>query len=265
MCAMDLDLEGRHAVVTGASSGIGAEVVRALAAHGADVVFCARDPAGVDALLADAGATAGKVHGAVADMAVAADVERFCDEAATQLGSVDILVNNVGSSPSRNFLYMSDEDWEQLFQLNLMSAVRCTRRFLPGMRTLHWGRVVMVSSAAAKFPGAALIDYAASKAAMTATATALARKYGADGVLINSVLPGRIRTSMWERAAAEIAGARDGDVEKVFAERSTDIPVGRFGTPHEVANVVLFLVSDMASYINGASIDVDGGLGSFVF
>jgi len=262
---MDLGLEGRHAVVTGASAGIGAEVVRALAGHGADVVFCARDAAGVDALVSDAGGLAGKVDGIAADMAVATDVARFCDDAAARLGSVDILVNNVGASPSRNFLYMSDEDWQDLFQLNLMSAVRCTRAFLPGMRKQHWGRVVMVSSAAAKFPGAALIDYAASKAAMTATATALARKYGADGVLINSVLPGRVRTSMWERAAAEIAGSPDGDVEAVFAERSKDIPLGRFGAPEEVANVVLFLVSSMASYVNGASIDVDGGLGSFVF
>jgi 3-oxoacyl-[acyl-carrier protein] reductase len=262
---MDLDLEGRHAVVTGASAGIGAEVVKALAGHGADVVFCARDPGGVDALVADASALTGKVHGVAADMGVSAEVERFCTEAAAMLASVDILVNNVGASPSRNFLYMSDDDWQDLFQLNLMSAVRCTRRFLPGMRSQHWGRVVMVSSAAAKSPGAALIDYAASKAAMTATATALARKYGADGVLINSVLPGRVRTSMWERAAEEIAAGTGGGVEAVFADRSKDIPLGRFGAPSEVANVVLFLASDMASYVNGASIDVDGGLGSFMF
>jgi 3-oxoacyl-[acyl-carrier protein] reductase len=262
---MELTLEGRHAVVTGASAGIGAEVVRTLAGHGADVVFCARERAGVDALVSETSALAGKVHGVTADMSVAADAERFCDDAVGLMGSVDVLVNNVGASPSRNFLYMSDDDWDGLFQLNLMSAVRCTRKLLPGMRSQHWGRVVMVSSAAAKFPGAALIDYAASKAAMTATATALARKYGADGVLVNCVLPGRVRTSMWERAATEIADSRDGEIEAVFAERSKDIPLGRFGTAAEVANVVLFLVSDLASYVNGASIDVDGGLGSFMF
>jgi len=99
---------------------------------------------------------------------------------------------------------------------------------------------------------------------MVATSTALARKYAADGVLVNAVLPGRVRTPMWERAAGEIAGA-DGDVEAVFVERARDIPVGRFGTPIEVANVVAFLASDLASYVNGAAIDIDGGLGGFTF
>ena len=262
---MELSLEGRRAVVTGASAGIGAEVVRRLAGQGADVAFCARDLGAVDEMVASNVALPGTVHGIAADLSTAAEVTRFCDEAEALVGAPDILVNNVGVSPSRNFLYASDDDWEQLFQLNLMSAVRCTRRFLPAMRAASWGRVVMISSAAAKYPGAALVDYAATKAALTAVATALARKYGADGVLVNSVLPGRIRTSMWERAAAEIAEAGSGDVEAVFAARSADIPVGRFGTAAEVANVVLFLSSELSSYVNGAAIDVDGGLGSFAY
>ncbi len=258
------ELQGHRAVVTGASAGIGAEVVRMLAAGGCDVAFCARSADAVDQLAAELEPLPGRVFSFVADMADGADVARFCDDAEQRLGPPDILVNNVGASPSRNFLYMSDDDWEELFRLNLLSAVRCTRRFLPGMRAAKWGRVIMVSTAAAKYPGAALVDYAASKAAMVATSTALARKYGADGVLVNAVLPGRIRTPMWERTAAEIAGA-DGDREAVFEGRSRDIPIGRFGTPVEVANVVAFLASDLASYVNGASIDIDGGLGGFIF
>ena len=258
------ELEGHRAVVTGASAGIGAEVVRVLAAAGCDVAFCARTREGVDQLAAELETAPGRVLPSVADMAAGAEVARFCDEVEQDLGQPDILVNNVGASPSRNFLYMSDDDWEELFRLNLLSAVRCTRRFLPGMRSNRWGRIIMVATAAAKYPGAALIDYAASKAAMVATSTALARKYGADGVLVNAVLPGRIRTPMWERAAGEIAG-QDGDVEAVFVGRSKDIPVGRFGTPVEVANVVAFLASDLASYVNGAAIDIDGGLGGFAF
>jgi len=258
------DLHGHRAVVTGASAGIGAEIVRLLAASGCDVAFCARNRAGVDELAAATAELEGTVIPFVADMADGDDVARFCDDVEAQLGAPDILVNNVGASPSRNFLYMSDDEWEELFRLNLLSAVRCTRRFLPAMRAGGWGRVIMVSTAAAKYPGAALIDYAASKAAMVATSTALARKYAADGVLVNAVLPGRVRTPMWERAAGEIAGA-DGDVEAVFVERARDIPVGRFGTPIEVANVVAFLASDLASYVNGAAIDIDGGLGGFTF
>jgi NAD(P)-dependent dehydrogenase (short-subunit alcohol dehydrogenase family) len=258
------ELGGHKAVVTGASVGIGAEVVRVLAGAGCDVAFCARTADAVDQLAAELEALPGRVFPFVADMSDGPDVARFCDDLEQQLGQPDILVNNVGASPSRNFLYMSDDDWEDLLRLNLLSAVRCTRRFLPGMRKNRWGRVIMVSTAAAKYPGAALIDYAASKAALVATSTALARKYGADGVLVNAVLPGRIRTPMWERAAGEIAG-EDGDVEAVFQARSRDIPVGRFGTPVEIANVVAFLASDLASYVNGAAIDIDGGLGGFTF
>ena len=258
------DFAGHRAVVTGAGAGIGAEVVRVLAAGGCDVAFCARSSDAIAGLAAELESAPGRVFPFVADMADGDDVTRFCDELEQQLGQPDILVNNVGASPSRNFLYMSDEDWEELLRLNLLSAVRCTRRFLPAMRSNRWGRVIMVATAAAKYPGAALIDYAASKAAMVATSTALARKYGADGVLVNAVLPGRIRTPMWERAAAEIAGA-DGDVEAVFQARSRDIPVGRFGTAAEIANVVAVLASDLASYVNGAAIDIDGGLGGFTF
>lgn len=258
------DLEGHRAVVTGASAGIGAEIVRLLASSGCDVAFCARTREGVDQLATETAGLAGTVLPFIVDMADGDDVARFCDDVESQLGPPDILVNNVGASPSRNFLYMSDDDWEELFRLNLLSSVRCTRRFLPAMRAGGWGRVVMVATAAAKYPGAALIDYAASKAAMVATSTALARKYAADGVLVNAVLPGRVRTPMWERAAREIAGP-DGDVEAVFVDRARDIPVGRFGTPVEVANVVAFLVSELASYVNGAAIDIDGGLGGFTF
>jgi 3-oxoacyl-[acyl-carrier protein] reductase len=261
----DLDLSGRRALVTGASAGIGAAVVRAFAEHGAAVAFCARNRDGVDALASELAGSSDAVHGFVADMADGESVRDFGDAVEAELGGVDILVNNVGASPSRNFLYTEDEEWEDLFRLNLMSAVRCTRRFLPGMRERKWGRVVMIGTVASKYPNAALVDYAASKAALSATAKALARKYAADGVLVNSVLPGRIRTPMWERAASEIASTSDTDVEDVFVERSRDIPVGRFGRPEEIANTVLFLASDMASYLAGASIDVDGGYAPYVY
>jgi len=150
-----------------------------------------------------------------------------------------------------------------------MAAVRLSRRFLPAMRTAKWGRVVMINTVAAKYPGAALVDYAATKAGLAAATKALARKYAADGVLINSVMPGRVRTAMWERTALEIAESRGSTdqeaIEAVFAERSGDIPIGRYGTSREIANAVLFLCSDLASYFAGATIDVDGGLGSHVY
>ena len=260
---ISIDLAGRSAVVTGASFGIGASVVATLAAAGADVAFCARGAEGVRALEASCTGSPGRVHGFIADMAEADSVAAFCDEAERTLGgTVDILVNNVGASRSRNFLRMTDEDWSELLQINLMSAVRCTRRYLPGMREQKWGRVVMISTMAARYPNAAVIDYAASKAALVATAKALARRYAIDGVLVNSVLPGRIRTPMWDDGVAQVAKATGAQFDDVLEARAKEIPLGRYGDPAEIASSVLFLVSELGSYVTGSTLDVDGGHGA---
>jgi 3-oxoacyl-[acyl-carrier protein] reductase len=262
---MSIDLSGQVAVVTGASEGIGAATVEALAAHGADVAFCARGEDGAARLANELASLPGKVRPYVADMADSGSVRSFLDAVTADLGGVSILVNNVGSSPSRNFLHMSDEDWNGLFELNLMSAVRCTRWLLPAMRKQKWGRVVMVATAGAKYPNPALIDYAASKAALIATASALSKKYGPDGVTVNSVLPGLIRTPMWERTAAEVAAATKSDAESVFAARSASVPLKRYGTADEVAALILFLVSPYGRYLNGAAVDIDGGFGTSMY
>jgi len=260
---MQLDLKGRRAVVTGASLGIGAASVRLLAELGAEVEFCARSKDAVENLVDSQSGSGTQIHGHVADMGNRESVEEFLSEVSRR-GEVSILVNNVGASPSRNFQYMTDEDWSQLHELNLMSAVRCTRHFLAGMRSQKWGRIVMIASGAAKYPGAALVDYAATKAAMVATGKALAGKYGRDGVLVNSVLPGLIHTAMWDRAAGEVAEASGSSAEEVLANNSKSVPVGRYGTAEEVANVIAFLCTDAASYVNGAAITVDGGQGGHI-
>ena len=252
---INLDLTGRIAIVTGASQGIGAACVRLFADHGATVAFCARGQNAIDQLAA----YSESVHGYLADMSDADSTSTFLDAVARDIGDADILVNNVGASPSRNFLYMEDDDWEQLFQLNMMSAVRCTRAVLPRMRARQWGRIVMISTVGALYPSAALIDYAATKSAMISTGKALASKYGRDGVLVNSVLPGLIHTAMWDRAAGELAASTGKSQEEIMATNSKGVPVGRYGTPEEDANAVVFLCSDAAAYINGQSISVDGG------
>ncbi len=255
---IDLNLSGKRAVVTGASLGIGAAIVKMLAEHGAHVEFCARNADAVEALTTD-----NNVTGHTADMGDQKSTEDFIQRVLDS-GPVDILINNVGASPSRNFLYMSDDDWRDLHELNLLSAVRCTRAFLPGMREKKSGRVVMISSSAGKYPNAALVDYGATKAAMISMSKSLARKYGRDGVLINSVLPGLIHTAMWERAAGEIAEASNSTTEQVLANNGKSVPVGRYGTSEEVAALVVFLCSEAASYINGTAIEVDGGQASHV-
>ena len=254
---MDLDLKDKRAVVTGASLGIGEAVVKMLAEHGADVSFCARNPNAVDALSSFEPAN-GSIKGFVADMGNKESTDSFIGSVQED-GPVDILVNNVGASPSRNFLYMTDEDWQELHELNLLSAVRCTRAFLPNMREKKWGRVIMVSSSAGKYPNAALIDYGTTKAAMISMSKSLAKKYGSDGVLVNSILPGLIHTAMWERAATEIASATGGKMEDVIKNNGHSVPVGRYGTSEEVASLITFLCTNAASYISGTSIEVDGG------
>ena len=254
---MDLDLKGKRAVVTGASLGIGEAVVKMLAEHGADVSFCARNPEAVDTLSSFEPAN-GSIKGFVADMGNKESTDSFIGSVQED-GPVDILVNNVGASPSRNFLYMTDEDWQELHELNLLSAVRCTRAFLPNMREKKWGRVIMVSSSAGKYPNAALIDYGTTKAAMISMSKSLAKKYGSDGVLVNSILPGLIHTAMWERAATEIAEATGGKMEDVIKNNGHSVPVGRYGTSEEVASLITFLCTNAASYISGTSIEVDGG------
>ena len=238
---MDLDLSGKRAVVTGASLGIGEAVVKELADMGADVVFCARNEAAVH----DLAGYSEQVTGLTADMGDKVSTQAFLD-AVEARGGADILVNNVGASPSRNFLYMTDEEWQELHELNLLSAIRCTRRLLPKMRKQNWGRIVMVASGAAKYPNAALIDDGATKAAMISISKSLARKYGADGVLVNSILPGLIHTAMWERAATEIADANDTTMDKVLESNGRSVPVGRYGTSEEVAAVIAFLCTNAA-------------------
>jgi NAD(P)-dependent dehydrogenase (short-subunit alcohol dehydrogenase family) len=258
----DLDLTGRGAVVTGGSVGIGAAIVRTLVEHGADVAFCARRQEAVDALVADLVGGPGRVHGFAADVGDAAGAAAFCDAAERAIGPPDILVNNVGAAPGRNFLYLDDDEWHRIFELNLMSAVRCTRRFLPSMRARRWGRVVMVASTAARFPEARVVDYSASKAAMVSFAKAISRKYAPDNVLINSVLPGLTLTPLWTEAADRRSELEHRPSEEILGDEAKLVPLGRFADPAEIAAVVLFLVSDLASYVSGAAFDVDGGLGT---
>ncbi len=257
-------LAGRVAVVTGGSAGIGAATVRALAAAGATVGFSARNPEAVATLESEVSESGASVLGVAADMSVSEEIDAFLGRVRNALGPVDILVNNVGRASERSFHRSSDTDWRELFDINLFSAVHTTREVVGVMRARGWGRVVMDSSLAAKMPYPAT-DYGASKVAMLAVAKGLARHYGRHGILVNTVVPGLIDTPMWERGSKSIAQATGSTAEDVIANLAKDVPLGRYGTSEEVAAVIAFLASDAASYINGAAIDVDGGLFNGLF
>ena len=242
---MDLGLENKVCIVTGSTSGIGLAVARQLQAEGARVVTSGRSHEGVG----DLHVVADLTHPAAADELVAAAEAAF--------GEVDCLVNNLGGTEIRQLAKLTDSDWYASFELNLMSAVRTTRSVLPGMRERGRGSIVNVSSTAGKRPSATMPDYSVMKAAMLSFSRLVADVYATDGIRCNAVTPGPTATGAWlgTGGLAEQQGDRDEVLAKVGAGR----PLGRLAQPEEIAAVVVFLLSERASYVTGAAWSADGG------
>ncbi len=250
---MDLKLKGKVALVTGGSRGIGRAIALGLAAEGCRVAICARGRAGLARTLEEVRAHGVQAHGVTADVTRAEDVERFVAESAGKLGGIDILVNNVGGSAGGGLLEATDEDWQRTLDLNLFHAVRTTRAVVPFMRERGGGAVTIISSISGWKP-APRAQYGCAKAAEMFLAGALALELAEDDIRVNTVCPGSIffPGGGWDRFKGR-------NPEGFEAFRSREFPAGRLGTPEEIANVVVFLASDAASWINGASIPVDGG------
>ncbi len=253
---MDLGLAGKTAVVTGASKGIGLAVVRGLAENGAHVVAGARESsADLDEL-----ARAGQVQIVLADLAAPSGPARLIEAAGQPL---DILVNNVGGAPARTkgFLSITDEDWHATIELNLMSAVRTTRAALPVMTGT--GAIVSTCSVNAYLPDPAVMDYSAAKAALANFSKALSKELGPRGIRVNTVSPGPVATDLWlgqAGVAATVGAATGADPGDVAKQAAGQMVTGRFTRPEEVGDLVLFLVSQRAGNITGASFAIDGGL-----
>jgi 3-oxoacyl-[acyl-carrier protein] reductase len=245
---MDLGLRGKRCVVTGATAGIGLEIARLLVAEGAAVVTCGRRGApGV-----------GEELHVAADLARPGEPERLIAEA----GNVDVLVNNAGLAFQRNFLDVTDAQWQQMWDVNVMSAVRATRAVVPGMRERGGGAVVNVSSTAGKRPSTGMPDYSVVKAALLSVSRLTADLYAKDGIRCNAVTPGPTATDAWlgEGGLADQQAARTGkERDEVLAAVGAGRPLGRLAEPEEIAAVVVFLCSDRASYVTGAAWSADGG------
>lgn len=244
---MDLGIEGRVALVSGASRGIGLAIAQAVAAEGARVAMVARNAAPLAAAAAPLGAVA-----ITADLGGEAGCRKAVEETEARLGPVDILVNNLGGRAGTSWADTGVAELEAAMSLNLYPAVRLTQLVLGGMRERGWGRVVVVSSVFGREAGGAPA-YNAAKAAEISFVTSLAREVAGDGVTVNCVAPGSVLFeggSWWRR--------QQDDPERIAEFVRRELPLGRFGTPEEVAAAVAFLCSEPARYVSGACWAVDG-------
>jgi len=249
---MDLGLHGKVVIVTGASRGIGKAIAKGFAAEGAKLSICARTPETLKDVADEIQALGAEVFAMTADVTKGAEVSTFVGETLRKFGGIDVLVNNVGGSRWTPTMIISEEEWHEILDLNFVSAFRMNRAVIPIMKKQRRGAIVMIASIWGRESGGH-ITYNASKAAMISMSKSLAHELAGDNIRVNSVAPGSILFpgGGWERRQkADPAGIAE------FIKR--DMPLGRFGKPEEIANVVVFLASERASLLTGACINVDG-------
>lgn len=239
------DLTGKRALVTGASGGIGGAVARVLHAAGAEVALSGSREAPLAALAAELGARA---HVLVGNLASAEEAEGLVKRASDAMGGVDILVNNAGITRDGLMMRMSDEDWLSVIDVNLNAVFRLSRAALRGMMKARWGRIINITSVVAQAGNPGQANYAAAKAGVAGMSRSLAQEVASRNITVNCVAPGLIETAMTEKLTEEQRG-------RILA----DVPAGRMGRPEEVAAAVLYLASEEAAYVTGATLDVNGG------
>ncbi len=260
---MDLGITGRIAVVTGGDSGIGFATAEVLLREGARVVLSDMDQDQLEQAVARL-ASLGEVLPVVADLTAPAQVEALFAAATKQFGRVDILVNAAGiTGATGDFHTLSDQDWTDSLEIDLVAAVRVCRAFLPSMAGRGWGRVVLIGSEDALQPYADELPYCAAKAGVLNLAKGLSKTYARRGVLVNAVSPAFIATpmtdAMMEKRAAKAGTSFDEAVQGFLREERPTLQLARRGAAEEVASVIAFLCSERASFVNGANIRVDGG------
>jgi 3-oxoacyl-[acyl-carrier protein] reductase len=258
---VDLGLKGKVAVITGGSEGIGKAAATALASEGVKVVICARRDEVLEQAAAEIkAATGGEVVPLVTDITQADQVKQLFEKTVSLFGRVDILVNNAGTSSAHPFEAATDEHWEADIQLKLMGAIHCIRAALPHMKAQRSGRIINITTPGGKAPGARSVPTSVSRAAGIALTKALSKEYAAHNILVNTVSVGVLKSGQhqrrWERARAENSNLT---LEAFYAEMGKNVPLGRVGEAREAGDVIAFLASERASYITGASINVDGG------
>ncbi len=260
---MHLGLKGKRALVMAASRGLGLASALGLARAGCDLVICSRDEARIRTAAENIHReTAQRVHALVADVSGAEEAARLVNATVQRLGGLEIVVHNAGGPPPGEFLSMNDAQWQKAFDQNLMSFVRLVHAAVPELKKSGYGRILTIASSSIKQPIPNLVLSNAFRTAVWGLAKTLSRELAPDGILVNVVAPGRIQTERIEEldhANAERSGRSLNEVKRASV---ASIPMGRLGRPDELANVVVFLASEAASYITGQAIMVDGGAGT---
>jgi 3-oxoacyl-[acyl-carrier protein] reductase len=258
---MDLGLKNRVAVVAASSQGIGRATAEAFAAEGCRVAMCARNPqtlqAAADKIRKEHSV---EVLAEAFDVTDAAAVGRFVAAVAEKFGTVDICVTNAGGPPAKGFLSASLEEWQRALELNFLSTVYFAREVIPHMQRQSWGRIITLTSITTKQPVADLVLSNAVRAAVVGLVKSLANEFGKDGILVNNVGPGFTATDRLKELAKTRAAATGKTEQDLFDGWAADAPLKRLGEPREVAETIVWLASERASYITGQTLLVDGGI-----
>ncbi len=258
---METGLKHRVALISGASQGLGRATAFAFAQEGAHLALCARNTQALDSLAAELRQQYQiQVHTEALDVRDAPAVETFVENAHHVLGSVDICVTNAGGPPAKDFLQTTDADWDSAFQLNLRSAVVFARAVIPHMQRERWGRIITISSLAVRQPVPQLVLSNTIRTGILGLIRTLSNEFAGDGITVNNVGPGYTATDRLKELSSRIAsstGCTETEVEQAWIDQ---IPVGRLGKPEDIADAVVWLASERASFITGQTLLVDGGM-----
>ena len=264
---LELGLKNKVALVPAASKGIGLGVAKALSAEGCKVAICSRDRESVskarESIVQETGNR--DVLSVKADISIKADADRLVDEATRKFETVDILAYNTGPPKPGTFADLNDSDWEHGVKLLLMSAVWLTKQVLPGMLEKKWGRLIYVTSSALRQPVPNLVLSNTIRLSLAGLSKSLALEYGSRGITSNGIMQGHILTDRQRQVAQDLSARTGKSLDEAMKQMLQDVPMGRYGTPEDVGNLVAFLASEKAGYINGTMLAIDGGLIRSVF
>ncbi|MEC4985058.1 MAG: SDR family oxidoreductase [Oscillatoria sp. PMC 1068.18] len=261
---MDLELTGKTALVTASSKGIGKAIAQGLAMEGCQVIICSRDQSNLLKATQQIEAKIGQLITPLqVDLCQKNSIERFLEQITNKFSTIDILVNNTGGMPYKQHYELNQEDWQRSFDLTFMSQVNIAEALIPQMKKQSWGRIIFVTSVAAKQPGMLIAH--SQRASVVAYAKTLANELGEHNILVNSICPSFTVTNKLYEVADELARRQRNTREQVIQQWMKSVPLRRLASAEEVANLAVFLASEKASYITGTCIQVDGGFVKSLF